>query len=165
MNSMIFVIPLHIISWKKTPNNAVTPQRQSQFTPKMKANAVPPLLSSLVWIDQYNECNGMTSSREFMVIDPRTSPACFPLLSYRTYPYPDSIPDSSTDSIPDSWRFHLSPSSHAVSIPISSKGPCLIPYWQHISGQLSLSVTYFLVVLTLANSVVAHHSNELRSTF
>ena len=32
-----------------------------QFTPKMKANAVPRLLSTLVWIDQYNECNGMTS--------------------------------------------------------------------------------------------------------
>ena len=37
-----------------------------QFTPKMKANAVPRLLSSLVWIDQYNECNGMTSFMEFM---------------------------------------------------------------------------------------------------
>ena len=33
---------------KKTPNDAVTPQRQSQFTPKMKANAEPRLLSSLV---------------------------------------------------------------------------------------------------------------------
>ena len=33
---------------KKTPHDAVTPQRQSQFTPKMKANAVPRLLSSLV---------------------------------------------------------------------------------------------------------------------
>ena len=54
MNFMKLVIPLHIISWKKTPNDSVTPQRQSQFTPKMKANAVPRLLSSLVWIDQYN---------------------------------------------------------------------------------------------------------------
>ena len=61
MNSMKLVIPLRFISWKKTPNDAVTPWRQSQFTPKMKANAVPRLLSSLVWIDQYNECNGMTS--------------------------------------------------------------------------------------------------------
>ena len=34
---------------KKTPNDAVTPQRQSQFTPKMKANTEPRLLSSLVW--------------------------------------------------------------------------------------------------------------------
>ena len=42
------------------------PQRQSKFTPKMKANTVPHLLSSLVWIDQYNECNGMTSFMEFM---------------------------------------------------------------------------------------------------
>ena len=33
---------------KKTPNNAVTPQRQSQFTPKMKANAESRLLSSVV---------------------------------------------------------------------------------------------------------------------
>ena len=48
MNSMKLVIPLHFISWKKTPSDAVTPQRQSQFTPKMKANAVPRLLSSLV---------------------------------------------------------------------------------------------------------------------
>ena len=30
---------------------------QSQFTPKMKANAVSRLLSTLVWIDQNNECN------------------------------------------------------------------------------------------------------------
>ena len=32
----------------KTPNDAVKPQCQSQFTPKMKANAVPRLLLSLV---------------------------------------------------------------------------------------------------------------------
>ena len=67
MNSMKLVIRLHIISWKKTPNDAVTPQRQSQVTPKVKANAVARLLSSLVWIDQYNECNGMTSFMEFML--------------------------------------------------------------------------------------------------
>ena len=66
MNSMKLVIPLHLSSWKKTHNDAVTPQRQSQFTPKMKANAVPRLLSSLVWIDQYNECNRMTSFMELM---------------------------------------------------------------------------------------------------
>ena len=48
MNSMKLVIPLHFISYKKIPNDAVTPQRQGQFTPKMKANAVPRLLSSLV---------------------------------------------------------------------------------------------------------------------
>ena len=65
-NYMKLVIPLHFISWKKIPNDAGTPQHQSQFTPKMKANAVPRLLSSLVWIDQYNECNGMTSFMEFM---------------------------------------------------------------------------------------------------
>ena len=53
---------------KKTPDDAVTPLRQSQFTPKMKANAVPRLLSSLVWIDHYNECNGMTTFMEFMFI-------------------------------------------------------------------------------------------------
>ena len=66
MNSMKLVIPLHFISRRETPNDAVTPQRQIQFTPKMKANAVPRLLSSLVWIDQYNECNGMTSFMEFI---------------------------------------------------------------------------------------------------
>ena len=48
MNSMKLVITLHFISLKKTPNYAMTPQCQSQFTPKMKANAVPRLLSSLV---------------------------------------------------------------------------------------------------------------------
>ena len=41
-------------------------QRQSQFTPKMKANADSRLLSSLVRIDLYNECNGMTSFMKFM---------------------------------------------------------------------------------------------------
>ena len=46
----------------------MTPQRQSQFTPKMKANAVPHLLSSLVWIDQYNECHRMTSFMELMIL-------------------------------------------------------------------------------------------------
>ena len=49
MNSMkLVVVPLHFISLKKTPNDAVLLQRQSQFTPKIKANAVPRLLSSLV---------------------------------------------------------------------------------------------------------------------
>ena len=47
MNYMKLVIPLHLISWKKTPNDAMT-LRLSQFTPKMKANVVPRLLSSLV---------------------------------------------------------------------------------------------------------------------
>ena len=32
----------------------------------MKANTVLRLLSSFVWIDQYNECNGKTSFKEFM---------------------------------------------------------------------------------------------------
>ena len=34
MNSMKLVILLHFITLKKTPNDAVTPQRQSQFTQK-----------------------------------------------------------------------------------------------------------------------------------
>ena len=80
MNSMKLVIPLHLTSWKKTPNDAVTPQRQSQFTPKMKANAVPRLLSSLVWIDQYNECSGMTSFIESMKFCIPSSPClCNPV--------------------------------------------------------------------------------------
>ena len=66
MNSMKFVIPLHLISGIKIPNDAVTPQRQSQFTPKMKTNVVPCLLSSLVWIDQYNACNRLTNFMELM---------------------------------------------------------------------------------------------------
>ena len=64
------------ISLKRTPNDAVTPLRQSQFTPKMKANAVPRLLSSLVWIDQYNQCNGLTSFMEFI----RGENCCLPCL-------------------------------------------------------------------------------------
>ena len=48
---------------KKMPNNAVTLQRQSQFTPKMKANADSRLLSSLVWIDQYNEYTSPVASQ------------------------------------------------------------------------------------------------------
>ena len=52
---------------KKTPNDDVTLQFQGQFTPKMKANPIPRLLSSLVWIDHYNQCNGMTSFMEFML--------------------------------------------------------------------------------------------------
>ena len=50
MNSMKRVIPLHFISWERTPNDAATPQCQSQFTPKMKANAESRLLS-FWWID------------------------------------------------------------------------------------------------------------------
>ena len=42
---------IHEIHENKAPNNAATPQCQSQFTPKMKANVEPRLLSSLVWID------------------------------------------------------------------------------------------------------------------
>ena len=55
-------------------------QRQSQFTPKMKENAIPRLLSSLVWIDSGTagsqhrleyffyeiKCNGMMIFMEFM---------------------------------------------------------------------------------------------------
>ena len=48
MNFMKLVIHLHFISYKKTPNDAVTPHRQSQFTLQMKANAELRLLSSLV---------------------------------------------------------------------------------------------------------------------
>ena len=46
LNSMKLVC--YILFYEKTPDDAVTPQRQSQFTAKMKANAVPRLLSSLV---------------------------------------------------------------------------------------------------------------------
>ena len=67
MRSNLRQLEQNIITWIPwTPNDAVTPQRQSQFTPKMKANAVSRLLSSLVWIDHYNQCNGMTSFMEFM---------------------------------------------------------------------------------------------------
>ena len=67
MSSMRRATPLHFILWEKTPNNAMTPQRQSQFTPKKKANAVPRSPSSPAWIDQYDECHGMTSPTETMI--------------------------------------------------------------------------------------------------
>ena len=63
MNSMKLVIPLHFISWKRTPNDAVTPQRQSQFTPKMKASA----FAFIFGVNWSVQCYGMTSFMEFMV--------------------------------------------------------------------------------------------------
>ena len=48
MNYINIVIHLHFVLSKNTSNNAVTPQRDSQYTAKMKANAVPRFLSSLV---------------------------------------------------------------------------------------------------------------------
>ena len=38
INFLKLAIPKHFISLKKAPNDAVTPPRQSQYTPKMKAN-------------------------------------------------------------------------------------------------------------------------------
>ena len=54
MNSMKLVIPLHFISWKKTPNDAVTPQRQSQFTTKM--NGWDGIVSYLTSPEAYCSC-------------------------------------------------------------------------------------------------------------
>ena len=48
MNSMKMSFRYMLYHDTKTPNDAVTPQHQSQFTPKMKTNAIPHLLSSLV---------------------------------------------------------------------------------------------------------------------
>ena len=64
------VIPSCFISWKThflmlagsgSYQKMTRAVNQSQFTPKMKANAVSRLLSSLVWIDQYHECNRLTA--------------------------------------------------------------------------------------------------------
>ena len=44
------------VSRKRILPNMIRAVNQSQFTPKMKANAVSRLLSSLVWIDQYYKC-------------------------------------------------------------------------------------------------------------
>ena len=41
-------VTFYFMKKKKTKNDALTSPRQSQFSPKMKANAVPRLLSSLV---------------------------------------------------------------------------------------------------------------------
>ena len=73
MNSIKLVFPLHLISWKKDSKRCCDTKRQSQFTPKMKANAASRLLSSLVWIDHYNQCNGMTTFMEFMTCTFRSS--------------------------------------------------------------------------------------------
>ena len=75
-------IKLHflIISWVLWGLSFRCIHCTGQFTPKMKANAEPRLLSSLVWIDsgvvesQHRleslfheiECNGMTNFMEFM---------------------------------------------------------------------------------------------------
>ena len=49
------------ISRKWILPNMIRAVNQSQFTPKMKANAVSRLLSSVVWIDLYNMCNLLTA--------------------------------------------------------------------------------------------------------
>ena len=77
----------HICHWSWIPWNLSFPYIQStgQFTPKMKANAEPRLLSSLVWIDSgvvvsqhslesfFHEikCNRMTSFMEYMLRWPK----------------------------------------------------------------------------------------------
>ena len=120
MNSMKLIIPLHLISWKKTSNNAVTWQRQSQFTPKMKANAVPrflsSLVSSLVWLWHcgvtalfevfFHEIkrNGMTSFMEFMSfylfrVKPSESPPRYRKKSPSPTPSPPRRKRSRTISI------------------------------------------------------------------
>ena len=63
MNSMKLVIPLHFTSWKKRPNNAMTPRLRSQSTPKLKANSVPSLLSNwpgqwMLWNDKFHGTRG-----------------------------------------------------------------------------------------------------------
>ena len=75
----------------------MTPLRQSQFTPKMKANAVLHLLSSLVWIDQYNECNGITIFMEFMMSRP-----FFVVFQLRSF-----IASSSWQNFAASWLFYI----------------------------------------------------------
>ena len=65
MNSMKLVIPLYFISWKKDSKWCCDTTKPEPINTANKANAVPRLLSSLVWIDHYHECNGMTSFMEF----------------------------------------------------------------------------------------------------
>ena len=49
------------ISRKCILPNMIRAVNLSQFTPKMKANAVSRLLSSVVWIDQYHEYKRLTA--------------------------------------------------------------------------------------------------------
>ena len=51
----IIIITIIIIPWITWNLSFRYIHYTGQFTPKMKANAVPRLLTSLVWIDQYNE--------------------------------------------------------------------------------------------------------------
>ena len=59
MNSMKLVILSHFIWWNKD-------SKRFCDTTTLESIAELRLLSSLVWIDQYNDCNGMTSFMEFI---------------------------------------------------------------------------------------------------
>ena len=65
MNSMKLVIPLHFISWKKDSKRCCDTTTPESIHTKDESKCSSHLSSSLVWIDQYNECNGMTSFKEF----------------------------------------------------------------------------------------------------
>ena len=67
------VIPLHVISRRKTPNNAVTPQHRPNMTidhlAKLRGGGLQPPPdppSPTPMINKYKECKAMTSFREFM---------------------------------------------------------------------------------------------------
>ena len=97
---------------KITPDDAARPQLQSQLTPKMKANAVLHLLSSSVWIDQYNECNGMTSFMEFM------SWVTFTIVLFKK-----SITNSITNSYLSLCWSMKPPSPPPLSLPLAKHRP------------------------------------------
>ena len=66
MNSMKLVISLHFISWKRLQRMLWHLDARVNSHQRRKQTRFSHLLSSLVWIDQYNECNGMTTFMEFM---------------------------------------------------------------------------------------------------
>ena len=104
MNSMKLVGASHFISWKspfliltgsgfyqiwligavnwkeKIPKQCCDTTMPESILTKDESNAVPHLLSSLVWIDQYNECNGMKSFMEFMLCEHNATPLLLPCL-------------------------------------------------------------------------------------
>ena len=67
MNSMKLLIPLHFILWKKRLQTMLWHHNvRVNSHQRWKQTAVQHLRSSLVWIDHYNQCNGMRSFMEFM---------------------------------------------------------------------------------------------------
>ena len=88
-NNAFFFMPFSWIPWNLSFRYI---HCSGQFTSKMKANAEPRLLSSLVWIDQYNECNGKTSFMEFMKSAYTNKCCCYSVTLWLQTQYSNPMP-------------------------------------------------------------------------